>query len=108
MPTTSIIVHSKPSDTSDNPLIFNISRPTKTKSLRKRQIKTKSKVKRVRERRISEIVRAVGLWRRLYCGVVVMSHFGNETEMIRYSLDDAAQKVGISRKTLDDYLNLLN
>ena len=61
------------------------------------------KPKRVRERSICEIVKAVAIWRRLYSGII---RNGGDV-MIRYSLDDAARKVGMSKKTLDDYLHLL-
>lgn len=64
------------------------------------------KTKRIRERQISEVVKAVAIWRRLYTGV--STTHGDETLLIRYSLTDAAQKVGISRKTLDEYLHLIN
>ena len=71
----------------------------------KRHAKANSKAKRIRERRISEVVQAVAVWRRLYRGVKT-SH-GDADSLVRYSLTDAAHKVGISRKTLDDYLHLL-
>jgi hypothetical protein len=41
----------------------------------------------------------VSLWRKLYNGV----NLGNG-ECIRYSLEDSAKLVGISKKSLDDYL----
>ena len=50
-----------------------------------------------------EIVKAVAIWRRLYSGII---RNGGDV-MIRYSLDDAARKIGMSKKTLDDYLHLL-
>lgn len=39
------------------------------------------------------------MWRRLYNGVT-----GKDGQLVRYSLEDAAKKVGISKKSLDDYL----
>jgi hypothetical protein len=41
----------------------------------------------------------VSLWRKLYNGV-------NDSEgcLQRYSLEDSASKVGVSKKSLDDYL----
>ena len=39
------------------------------------------------------------MWRRLYNGVN-----GKDGQLVRYSLEDAAKKVGISKKSLDDYL----
>jgi hypothetical protein len=41
----------------------------------------------------------VSLWRKLYNGV----DLGNG-ETVRYSLEDSARLVGISKKSLDDYL----
>ena len=61
------------------------------------------KAKRIRERTIQDVIKSVALWRRLYNGV--MKNDGNT--LIRYTLDDAAKKIGISKKTLDDYLHLL-
>ena len=57
------------------------------------------KDKRTKERKIEFIVEKVNAWRRLYNG------FYNENgEYTRYSLDQAAKMVGISKKSLDDYL----
>jgi hypothetical protein len=41
----------------------------------------------------------VSLWRKLYNGVD--DGTGN---LVRYSLEEAAKKVGMSKKSLDDYL----
>ena len=50
----------------------------------------------------------VALWRRLYTGVIRYdAEEGRATELVRYSLDNAAKKVGIPKKTLDDYHHLL-
>jgi len=38
------------------------------------------------------------LWRRLYNGVL------RDGNLVRYSLEDAATKVSVSKKSLDDYL----
>lgn len=38
-------------------------------------------------------------WRRLYNGIE-----NKDGNLLRYSLEDAAKKVGISKKSLDDYL----
>lgn len=54
--------------------------------------------KRTKERSISEIIESVSLWRKLYNGVY------REGNLVRYSLEDAAAKVGVSKKSLDDYL----
>lgn len=58
----------------------------------------KKEIKRTKERSIEEIIQKVSLWRRLYNGVL---RNGN---LVRYSLEDAAQKVHVSKKSLDDYL----
>lgn len=54
--------------------------------------------KRTKERTIADIIDKVSLWRRMYNGI---ERDGN---IVRYSLEDAAVKVGISKKSLDDYL----
>ena len=53
---------------------------------------------RIKERTIKEIMEKVSEWRQLYCGMQVNGRF------VKLSLKDAASKVGISRKSLDDYL----
>lgn len=40
----------------------------------------------------------MSLWRKLYNGVV------RDGTLVRYSLEDAAVKVDVSKKSLDDYL----
>jgi len=35
---------------------------------------------------------------------MIPSEDGNETTLQRWSLEEAAQKVGVSKKSLDDYL----
>jgi len=55
--------------------------------------------KRTKERQIRFVVERVSLWRKLYNGV----ELGNG-ETVRYSLEDSAKLVGISKKSLDDYL----
>ena len=56
-------------------------------------------LRRTKERQIRFVVERVSLWRKLYNGV----DMGNG-ETVRYSLEDAANLVGISKKSLDDYL----
>ena len=66
---------------------------------RKHNFTKKTKDKRTKERRIGFIVEKVNAWRRLYNG------FYNENgEHTRYSLDQAAKMIDISKKSLDDYL----
>ena len=55
--------------------------------------------KKFRERRICDIVELVTLWRKLYNGIP-----DSRGNLLRYSLDDAARKVKVSKKSLDDYL----
>lgn len=55
--------------------------------------------RRTKERKISFVIEKVSLWRKLYNGV----DDGTGTVM-RYSLEEAAKRIGISKKSLDDYL----
>ena len=55
--------------------------------------------RRTEERKIGFVIEKVSLWRKLYNGITDTN--GN---IMRYSLDDAAARVGISKKSLDDYL----
>ena len=65
----------------------------------KKDINKNQKDKRTKERKIEFIVEKVNAWRRLYNG------FYNENgEHTRYSLDQAAKMIDISKKSLDDYL----
>ena len=59
----------------------------------------KSKGTRTKERRICDVIEAVTEWRRLYNG-----NTDKDGNLLRYSLDDAANAIGISKKSLDDYL----
>jgi hypothetical protein len=54
--------------------------------------------KRTKERSIADIIEKVSLWRKLYNGVY------RDGNLVRYSLEDAAKKVSVSKKSLDDYL----
>jgi hypothetical protein len=58
-----------------------------------------NKSKRSKERKIGYIIEKVYLWRRLYNGFE--DENGNVTKL---TLEEAANKVGISKKSLDDYL----
>ena len=62
------------------------------------EIEVEVKGKRTKERSIEDIIQKVSLWRRLYNGVL------RDKKLVRYSLEDAAQKVDVSKKSLDDYL----
>lgn len=57
------------------------------------------KCKRTKERKIGFIIEKVNLWRKYYNG------FKNENgTFIKHTLDDSAKIIGISKKSLDDYL----
>lgn len=72
---------------------------TEKQLIDKKEVNKNQKDKRTKERKIEFIVEKVNAWRRLYNG------FYNENgEYTRYSLDQAAKMVGISKKSLDDYL----
>jgi hypothetical protein len=55
--------------------------------------------RRTKERKISFVIEKVSMWRKLYNGIQ-----DEGGKIVRYSLDDAAKKVNISKKSLDDYL----
>lgn len=55
--------------------------------------------KRSKERKIWYIIEKVFLWRKLYNGFE-----DSDGKQIKLTLDEAAKKVGISKKSLDDYL----
>lgn len=54
--------------------------------------------RRTKERKIGNVIKKVAEWRRLYNGTEVNG------EIIKKSLEEAAKQVGISKKSLDDYL----
>lgn len=58
--------------------------------------------KRTKERTIGYIIEKVSQWRKLYNGYMDENH-----QLRRMSLEDAADKVGVSKKSLDDYLSQL-
>jgi hypothetical protein len=58
------------------------------------------KQKRTKERKIGEILDKVLQWRRLYTGVIDPQ----TGYTVKMSLEEAAQRVAISKKSLDDYL----
>jgi hypothetical protein len=55
---------------------------------------------RNKERSIGFIIEKVTQWRKLYNG-----YYDEKHELKRMSLEDAANKVGVSKKSLDDYLS---
>lgn len=60
-----------------------------------------NKNKRTKERTIKDVVKNVALWRKLYNGF----YDQNSSQIITKSLEEGAKKIGISKKTLDDYLS---
>ena len=58
--------------------------------------------RRSKERKLGVIIEKVYIWRKLYCG-----YYDESKGFIKLTLEDAAEKVGISKKSLDDYLNQL-
>ncbi|CAD8166748.1 unnamed protein product [Paramecium octaurelia] len=54
--------------------------------------------RRTKERRIGYIIEKVSKWREYYSGIMI------DGESQRFTLEEAAQKVNISKKSLDDYL----
>jgi len=62
------------------------------------------RIKRTKERTITDIIEKVSTWRKLYNGVLVPTKDETAAELQRWSLEDAATKVGVSKKSLDDYL----
>jgi len=55
--------------------------------------------KRPKERKISFVISKVLEWRKLYQGII-----DDNGQIVRYSLEEAAEKVGVSKKSLDDYM----
>ena len=53
---------------------------------------------RIKERTIADVISAVSLWRLLYTG------YEKNGVMVKLTLEEAAEKVKISKKSLDDYL----
>ena len=75
---------------------FSQTRITRTNSEDK---KNKTSNKRTKERKIGFIIEKVNSWRKLYNGF-----YDENKSFIKYSLEDAANIIGISKKSLDDYL----
>ena len=59
--------------------------------------------KRTKERSLEDIVEKVARWRQLYAGVYETGRDGKEV-FVEYTLEDSAKLIGISKKSLDDYL----
>jgi hypothetical protein len=61
------------------------------------------KSKRAKERKIGYIIKKVFMWKTLYNGIYSVGENGNKIK-IKYTLEQASNKAGISKKSLDDYL----
>lgn len=61
-----------------------------------------NKQARTKERSIRYIIEKVSQWRKLYNGYMDENHV-----LRRMSLEEAADKVNVSKKSLDDYLSQL-
>jgi hypothetical protein len=59
-----------------------------------------NKQKRTKERKIGQVIDKVLTWRKLYTGY----NDPATGQLVKMSLEEAANKVGISKKSLDDYL----
>ena len=79
--------------------VCNIEEKYILKSSITKTVPVEKKQKRTKERRIGYIIEKVNTWRRLYNGFY--DEMGN---FVKFSLDDAAKKIDISKKSLDDYL----
>jgi hypothetical protein len=88
-------------------------------ALNKKSLNERKNVKcRTKERRIGDVVKKVIQWRTLYndgdahsphcqwsdCMFICQCSENSEREGKKYSLEDAAQAVGMSKKSLDDYM----
>jgi hypothetical protein len=62
--------------------------------------KIEQTMQRNKERSIGFIIEKVSQWRKLYNGF-----YDEKQELKRMSLEDAATMVGVSKKSLDDYLS---
>ena len=51
-----------------------------------------------KQRTIEEIIEKVSMWRKLIIGIQ------RDGELVKYKVDQAADMVGVPKKTLDDYL----
>lgn len=66
---------------------------------RRNSLVDKKKSKRTKERKIGFIIEKVNSWRKLYNGF-----YDDNGKFTKYSLDEAAKIISISKKSLDDYL----
>lgn len=58
---------------------------------------------RRKERLLSTVIKKVALWRELHAGILVRNH-DDTVHKYEYTLDEAAFKTGVSKKSLDDYM----
>ena len=63
------------------------------------------KPKRTKERLVQEIIEKVSTWRSLYNGIQISSEVDPALKTVKkLTLEEAAIEVGITKKSLDDYL----
>ena len=58
----------------------------------------------MKERTIADVIEKVSTWRALYNGIMIPGTAAGEHKLQRMCLKDAAARIGISKKSLDDYL----
>lgn len=67
-----------------------------------------SKSKRIKERTIREIMMSISRWRQLHSGIMIVEDevTGEVTQqrIKRMSLERASKEIGLTKKSLDDYL----
>ena len=68
-------------------------------AIQKFEIGENNKTKRAKERKIGYIIKKVYMWRKMYSGFI-----DEKGRKIKLTLEEAADKIGISKKSLDDYL----
>lgn len=98
--TSSFGVLSKEMEESENAQLDNKREDTSLRKNLMQKSKTRVKVKRAKERTIREIINKVADWRRLYLGV-------HDATNKKHTLEEAAALVNIPKKTLDDYLLII-
>ncbi len=69
------------------------------KNLHERNCEVLDKPK-TKERTVAYVIEKVAQWRRLYNG-----YYDKNFDHTRLSLEDAAEQVGVSKKSIDDYLS---
>ena len=81
----------------DTSIIFEAPQNTTKKRLKKTVTANNKKRTRTKERKIGQVIDQVAVWRRYYNG-----YTDYQGKLIKLSLDEAAAKVGVPKKSLDD------